>query len=367
MQFNPELAEIKTYEGGKPIELVMREYGIKEEEIVKLASNENPNGVSPKVVEAVQNSAHKMFMYPDDAMVTLKSGLAKQFGVTQENLIIGAGSDEVINFAIRAKANPTQKVLTAGVTFAMYDIYAKQIAAPVIKTTSQQHDLAEFLALYKANPDIAVIFLCLPNNPLGESLSRAEVYEFIAQVDTETLVVVDGAYQEYASYKDSDYKIDPSDLIATFPNTLYLGTFSKAYGLGGMRVGYGIGAKEVIDTLYKVRPPFNVTTLSLVAATTALEDQAFVNEAVALNFSEMERYETFAKENKIDFIKSYTNFITLIFNENLNSKEVAQLLLKKGIIVRDLTSYGVNAIRITIGTPTQNSKFFETFTKVLTA
>lgn len=366
MQFNKVLDDITTYEGGKPIELVMREFGIKERDIIKLASNENPNGVSQQVTKAVQESAHKMFMYPDDSMLDLKDALAKRFEVARENLIIGAGSDEVISFAIRAKASAEHKLLTAGVTFAMYEIYAKQIGAPVIKTTSKQHDLKEFLTLYKQNSDISVIFLCLPNNPLGESLSKEEVYDFIAQIDDDTLVVVDGAYQEYASYKDTAFSIDPKELIATFPNTLYLGTFSKAYGLGGMRVGYGIASKEIMDALYKVRPPFNVTTLSLVAATAALKDQSFVDDAIKLNFTEMKRYEKFAQENQIDFIDSYTNFITLIFNENLNSKEVAQILLKKGIIVRDLTGYGVNGIRVTIGTEDQNSRFFETFTKVLT-
>lgn len=365
MQFNKALDAIKTYEGGKPIELVMREYGIAEGDIIKLASNENPNGVSKSVQEAVKAAAHKMFMYPDDAMIELKSALANHYGVEKENLIIGAGSDEVINFAIRAKANPQNKIITAGITFAMYDIYAKQIASTVIKTEANGHVLDQFLALYNANPDVAVIFLCLPNNPLGESLPKEEVFAFIEKISPETLVVVDGAYQEYAAHKDPRYKIAPKELIDTFANALYLGTFSKAYGLGGMRVGYGIARTEIMEALYKVRPPFNVTTLSLVAAVAALKDQDFVNRSVELNFIEMKRYETFAKENQIDFINSYTNFITFIIDESRSSKEIAQILLKKGIIIRDLTSYGINAIRITIGTPEQNSRFLDTFKEVL--
>jgi len=326
MKFNKELQNITTYEGGKPIELVVREFGIKPEDVIKLASNENPNGVSPKVIEVVKDKANLMSQYPDDSMYRLKDGLSKRFDVKSENIIIGAGSDQVIEFAIRAKANKTQGILTAGITFAMYEIYAKQIGAKVFKTKSITHNLEEFFKLYQDNKDeIGVIFLCLPNNPLGESLPTSEVYEFIKKIDEDTLVVVDGAYQEYASFKDKNYSININDLIKKFKNTLYLGTFSKAYGLGGMRVGYGISNKQIIQNLYKLRPPFNITTLSLEAATTALEDERFVQDSIELNFEEMKKYENFAKANQISFINSYTNFITLIFNEKFNSTEIANI------------------------------------------
>jgi histidinol-phosphate aminotransferase len=279
---------------------------------------------------------------------------------------MGAGSDQVIEFAVRAKANHEQGILIAGITFAMYEIYAKQVGAKIYKTESITHDLAEFLNIYEKNRDeIGMIFLCLPNNPLGESLPTSEVYSFLEKIDRDTLVVVDGAYQEYASFKDKDYFVDAKDLTEKFPNTLYLGTFSKAYGLGGMRVGYGIGDEKIIENLYKLRPPFNITTLTLEAAVEALNDIEFVKNSISLNFQEMKRYENFAKENKIDFINSYTNFITLIFNEKFNSKEIANILLRQGIIVRDLTGYGLNAIRVTIGKPEQNSIFLERFKKII--
>lgn len=366
MKFNSELEFITTYEGGKPIELVVREFGIKEEDVVKLASNENPNGTSEKVIEAIKQNASKASMYPDDSMYRLKDALSKRFSVTNENIIIGAGSDQVIEFAIRAKANKNLKILTAGITFAMYEIYAKQIGARVVKTESITHDLKEFLTIYKENEDeIGIIFLCLPNNPLGESIPTNEVYEFLSQIDDDTLVVVDGAYQEYASFKDEKYEVVPSDLIERFHNVLYLGTFSKAYGLGGMRVGYGIGQKSMMNALYKLRPPFNITTLSLEAAVVALSDEKFVEDSVRLNFQQMKRYEEIADKNQIDYINSYTNFITLIFNEKYNSKEIADILLRQGIIVRDLTGYGLNAIRVTIGKPRQNDRFLESFKKIL--
>ncbi len=361
MNFKDELKDITVYEGGKPIELVMREYGIEAKDIIKLASNENPFGVSTKVQETIQEEASSVYMYPDDSMIELKNELATKYGVKNKNIIIGAGSDQVIFFAISAKAYKNAKILTSKTTFAMYEIYAKQIGAKIIKTPSDQHNLNEFLEIYQKNPDIEIIFLCLPNNPLGECLKKDEVYNFLSKVNEDTLVVIDGAYQDFASYKDKEMHINPHDLIKRFSNTLYLGTFSKSYALGGLRIGYGIANTEIMQALYKMRPPFNVTSLSLKAAVTALKDQQFVDKTMKNNFDEMKKFEKFAEENQIDFINSYTNFITFIFNINKSSKKIAQILLKKGIIIRDLTSYGINGIRITIGKPEQNQKFLNTF------
>jgi histidinol-phosphate aminotransferase len=305
-------------------------------------------------------------MYPDDSMLELRNALAEKFGVEIKNLIIGAGSDQVISFAVNAKANRHKRLLTAKTTFAMYEIYARQIGTKVLKTPSHKHNLDEFYNLYKKNRDeIGIIFLCLPNNPLGESLDKEAVFDFIRKIDDNTMVVVDGAYQDFAAAKDPKKKIDPKELIETFPNALYLGTFSKSYGLGGMRVGYGIGGEEIIQALYKMRPPFNVTSLSLKAAVAALEDQEFVDKTIENNFKEMEKYEDFARKNKIDYIESYTNFITLLFDEKRNSSEIAQMLLKKGIIIRDLKSYGINGIRVTIGLPEQNERFFKEISPLL--
>lgn len=361
MKFNSVLDNLKIYEAGKPIELVVREFGIDEKDIIKLASNENPRGCSPKVLEAIKDEAKKANLYPDDSFYELKEGLAKRFQVKSENTIVGAGSDQIINFVLQIKANQNTSILMARTTFAMYEIYGRQTGTKILKTPSHTHNLEEFLEMYNANPDISVIFLCLPNNPLGECLDTKEVYKFLDKISSETLVVVDGAYQEYAKYKDKNKEIVVSDLISKYPNVLYLGTFSKAYGLGGMRCGYGIANEEIIKALHKFRSPFNITTLSLRAGIEALKDEEFVQNCIKENFSEMVRYEEFAKQNGFDFIPSYTNFITLKYNDDKNSSQIAQNLLKKGIIVRDLGAYGMNAIRVTIGTPEQNSKFFSTY------
>ncbi len=364
MNFNSTLDSLKIYEAGKPIELVVREYGVKSEDIVKLASNENPYGTSPKVVAQIEQIAKNMFMYPDDSMYELKEALAQKYNVLSNNIIIGAGSDQVIEFCIHAKCNETSKVLMSKTTFAMYEIYAKQTGATIIKTEDDEHNLEQFLKLYKEqNPDM--IFLCLPNNPLGECLDKDEVYNFLEQIDSNTLVVVDGAYQEYASFKDSKKHIDASDLIHKFPNTIYLGTFSKAYSLGGMRVGYGIATAEIIKTLHKIRPPFNISTLTLAAGIEALKDEQFVQDCIEKNFQQMSIYESFAKDSNLEYIPSYTNFITLKLPADYISSQVAQELLKRGIIIRDLTSYGLNAIRITIGTKEQNQRVLNNLDDIL--
>ena len=358
MKFNKRLENINTYEAGKPIELVVREFGIEPKDIVKLASNENPYGCSPKVQSAVAKILPNMALYPDDSMMKLKNALTKKYAIANENLIIGSGSDQVIEFIMHAKADENSKILINSVTFAMYEIYAKHVGAQIVRTASQEHNLDEFYELYKKeNPDI--IFLCTPNNPTGDAIDTQDMMEFLEKIDNDTLVVVDCAYMEYGAYKDARKKVVPKDLLERFENVVYLGTFSKAYGLGGMRVGYGIAQRNIIQELYKLRPPFNITTLSLEAASVALEDEEFVNNCIALNFQEMNRYVEFANEQKIDIIESYTNFVTLCLNNRQNSTQLSNALLQKGMIVRDLSGYGLNAIRVTVGTKEQNSRFFE--------
>lgn len=364
MQFNQVLENVTTYEAGKPIELVVREFGVNPKDVIKLASNENPYGTSPKVVEKIQELAKNMFIYPDDSMYELKEALANKFDVTSKHVIIGSGSDQILEYCVHAKCEKGSKILMAKTTFAMYEIYGKQAGATIIKTEDDQHNLEQFSRLYKEH-GADVIFLCLPNNPLGECVDKDDVYAFLETVDKETLVVVDGAYQEYAAFKDERKRINAKDLIANFPNAIYLGTFSKAYALGGMRVGYGIAQPEIINTLYKLRAPFNITTLTLAAAIEALKDEEFVNACIAKNFEEMTRYEDYATSRGFEFIPSYTNFITIKFADKFVSKVVAQKLLERGVIVRDLTSYGQNAIRITIGRNEQNTKVFEQLDEVL--
>jgi len=363
MIFNEALKEITVYEAGKPIELVVREFGIKPDEVVKLASNENPKGCSPKVVAKIAANAHKAYLYPDDSMFELKDALASKFEVRSDNLIIGAGSDQVLEFIARALLMPNDKVLMSQVTFAMYEIYAKQMGAKIIRTASYEHKVEEFIDAYKKHQP-KIVYLCTPNNPTGDATTKEDVLKIIEAIGEETLVVVDGAYMEYAAAKDEQYKIEPNDIL-NYPNVIYLGTFSKAYGLGGMRVGYGIAKSDLIRQLYKMRPPFNITTLSLVAAIEACRDEAFVEASIALHQEQIGRYEAFAKEHGFSYIESYTNFITYLFDEKRDSTVIADALLKRGVIIRNLASYKMNAVRITIVTKEQNDRLFEVLREVL--
>lgn len=362
MKFNKVLENIKTYEAGKPIELVVREYGIAPKDVVKLASNENPIGTNPAIAKVIRSHADIAHLYPDDSMFELKEALAKKYDVKDENIIIGAGSDQVIEFISRAVLDEESSVLMSAVTFAMYEIYAKQMGAKIIRTASYEHKYDEFIEAYRMHRP-KIIYLCTPNNPTGDATSREEVLRIINAVDKDTLVVVDGAYMEYAAAKDETYAISPNDLLG-FENVVYLGTFSKAHGLGGMRVGYGIAQAGLIRELYKMRPPFNITTLSLRVAIEACKDNSFVEESIALHQEQIKRYEAFAKEQGFKYIESYTNFITYLFDESMDSTKIADALLKRGVIIRNLASYELNAIRITIGTAKQNDTFFKHFLEV---
>jgi len=363
MKFNRALEDIKIYEAGKPIELVVREFGIDPKDVVKLASNENPKGCSPRVAKVIAENAHRAFLYPDDSMFELKEALASKFEVDEANIIVGAGSDQVLEFVSRALLEEGDSVLMSQVTFAMYEIYAKQMGAKIVRTPSYQHKVDEFIEAYNEHKP-KIVYICTPNNPTGDATSREDVLKIINAVDAESLVVVDGAYMEYAAARDEKYKIEPKDLLG-FENVIYLGTFSKAYGLGGMRTGYGIGNASLIGELYKMRPPFNITTLSLAAAIEACKDEAFVEESIALYKEEIVRYEAFAQENDFEYIESYTNFITYLFTDEMDSTEIADKLLREGVIIRNLASYGMNAVRITIGTKEQNDRLFKVLKKVI--
>ncbi|DAB40206.1 MAG TPA: histidinol-phosphate transaminase [Sulfurovum sp. UBA12169] len=363
MKFNKVLEDIQLYEAGKPIELVVREFGIAPQDVVKLASNENPIGTNPAVAETIVRNATKAHLYPDDSMFELKAALANLYAVEAENIIIGAGSDQILEFISHALLNETSSVLMSQITFAMYEIYAKQVGAKIVRTSSYAHKPEEFIEAYnKHHPK--VVYICTPNNPTGDATSKEDVLRIIKAVDSDTLVVVDGAYMEYAAAKEEKYAIAPRDLLE-YDNVIYLGTFSKAYGLGGMRIGYGIAQSGLIRVLHKMRPPFNVTTLSLAAALEASKDRTFVEKSIALHREQIKRYEAFAKEHNIEYIDSYTNFITYVFNEKFDSTQIADALLKKGVIIRNLASYKMNAIRITIGTAKQNDTFFKYFTEII--
>ena len=356
MQFNLRLNSLKSYIPEPTREEIAKRYHLESQEIIMLASNENPYGFSPKITQALSQMTHQISRYPDDNATDLKEALATHYKIKQENLIIGCGSDEIIDFCIQAKCHSDSKILTAGVTFGMYEIYANRVGARVVRTKSQMHCLEEFLELYKKEqPEI--IFLCLPNNPLGECLDFEDVLAFLKQINSDTLVVLDGAYQEFARLKDSRKAIDISRL-KIFDNVIYLGTFSKAYGLAGLRIGYGIASEEIIQALYKVRAPYNFSHLSASCAILALQDKEFLQQCVKKILKSMEEYELFFKNTEIEFVPSYANFITFFCKKHLDCSDLATDFCKNGVLLKSLKTYGMNAVRLTIGTEEQNKKVF---------
>lgn len=364
MGFKKYLDSLQNYEGGKPIELVVREFGIYEYDVIKLASNENALGTAKSVIKAIKKEAKNAFLYPDDSAYQLKEALAKKHRIYPQNIILGSGSDQIIDILIKAVCGKGDKILTSGVTFAMYEIYAKQCEASVVRTKSDIFNANEIINLAKTHKP-KIIFLCLPNNPLGDCLSRDEVYKILDCVDKDCIIALDCAYNAFAKFKDKSKAILANELIATYPNALYLGTFSKLYGLGGLRVGYGIAIDSTIATLSKLRPPFNVTNISLKAALVALKDKKFVEKTLENNATQMKIYEDFARERGIKFIESYTNFIAFFFEKSIDSTALCEYLLKEGIIIRNLKSYNLNAVRITIGKESQNKKVLKYIAKFM--
>lgn len=364
MGFKKYLDSIQNYEAGKPIELVVREFGIYEDDVIKLASNENALGASKSVIKAIKKEAKNAFRYPDDSAFELKEALAKKHNVYSQNIIIGSGSDQIIDLLIRAVCGKGDKILTSAVTFAMYEIYAKQCESSVVRTKSAIFSADEIIESAKIHKP-KIIFLCLPNNPLGDCLSRQEVYKILDSVDKDCIVALDCAYNAFAKFKDKAKSIAPNELIATYPNAIFLGTFSKLYGLGGLRVGYGVAIDSTVATLSKLRPPFNVTNISLKAALAALKDKKFSEKTLKNNAEQMKVYEKFAKEKGIKFIPSYANFITFMLESKLDSTALCDYLLKNGIIIRNLKSYNLNAVRITIGTEKQNKQVLKYIAKFL--
>lgn len=364
MTFNRPLDEIHNYEVGKPIELVVREFGIEPSSIIKLASNENPLGPSQLALNAVKESISNLNLYPDDSAYDLKLALSQHYQISANNLILGSGSDQIIEFCMHVKSYPNSKALMAKTTFAMYEIYAKTFGVETIRTSSDFHNLDEFYSEYQRHKP-SMIFLCTPNNPLGECLNKEDVFRFLDRIDSDTLVVIDGAYQEYALYFDDKKGINPKELIEKYSNVIYLGTFSKVYALAGLRIGYGIARDEIINALNKVRPPFNINSLALVAAKESLQDKIYLDKSLQLVKEQMPLYCEFAKSHNIKYLPSFANFITFILDDMADSSKVCKYLLEQGIIIRDLKSYNLNAIRITIGTKSQNERFFEVFSRFL--
>lgn len=354
------ILDVKPYQPGKPIDEVQRELGLRQ--VVKLASNENPFGPSPRVLKAIVKAAQDINRYPDGGCFYLRSVLAKRLGVKKDQLIFGNGSDEVIIMALRAFVALGDEVIVSHPSFAVYAIGSKIIGAKVkvIPMKDFRHDLN---VMAKAvTKKTKLIFIDNPGNPSGGFVTKEEVRVFLKKVPKNTIVFLDEAYYEYA-VKRKDYPRSIS-WLKQYPNLIIARTFSKMYGLAGLRIGYGIAGPEVVDILNRVREPFNVNSIAQEAARACLKDKAYYQKALKVLEKERKYLYKEIKALGLNYIPSATNFI--LVDVGKPGKKIVQALLKKGIIVRDMTAWGLATfIRITIGLPIENQKCVRVLKNIL--
>ncbi|HXR03207.1 MAG TPA: histidinol-phosphate transaminase [Verrucomicrobiae bacterium] len=351
MKINPALNDLPVYQPGRPIEEVARELGLPADSIIKLASNENPFGPSPLALAAMQQALAGVNLYPDGNAFYLKQKLAAKLGVEPANLILGNGSNEIIEFAGHALLSPGSDVVVSQYCFAVYPIVTKLFGANLITVPAKNygHDLP---AMLKAiTPETRIVFVANPNNPTGTRAPREEVIRFINEVPADVLLVMDEAYIEFLS--------DPVDLSPLVrqnvrPNQILMRTFSKIYGLAGLRIGYGIGNPEFVAALEKIRQPFNINLLAQTAALAALDDVEHIRKTRQNNFVGLEFFERAFRGLKLEFIPSAANFILVRVGDG---QKIFESLQKQGVIVRPMGGYQLPEwIRISIGTPQENER-----------
>lgn len=355
---------LKPYQAGKPLDELKREYGITE--AIKLASNENPLGPSPKVLKAIQNELTELSRYPDGNAFDLKKALAKKHDVDIKQIIIGNGSNDILEILTRAFVTPEHEVIFSQHAFAVYPIVTQAVGATAVVVPAKDwgHDLDGMLQVI--SDKTRVIFIANPNNPTGTSLSKKEISQFLSRVAENVLVVLDEAYFDYAN----DEKLGANDYpnginwIKEYSNVIVTRTFSKAYGLAGLRVGYSVSHPDIANILNRVRQPFNVNSMALRAAEIALSDEEYLQAGINLNASGMQQLIKAFTAMELTYIPSVGNFVCVKIGQN--AMKVYDQLLYEGVIVRPVANYEMpEYLRVTIGTKEENSRFIKALEKVL--
>jgi histidinol-phosphate aminotransferase len=358
----PYIRSIAPYQPGKPIAELARELGLEESSIIKLASNENPLGVSPKSQRAIRAVLDGLALYPDGNGFELKQALSRHLSVDMDQLVLGNGSNDVLELAARAFLAPENSAVYAQHAFAVYPLVVQAMGCRGIEVPAKNfgHDLdAMRLAV---RPDTRIVFVANPNNPTGTLAPAAEMERFIAALPEQVLVVLDEAYNDYLR---PEHRADSLSWLKKYPNLLLTRTFSKVYGLAGLRVGYAVGSAGVADLLNRVRQPFNVNSISLAAAAAALDDHEFVRRSYELNLAGMEQLTQGLKALGLDYIPSYGNFVTFKVG---NAKAVNAALLKSGVIVRPIAGYGMPEwLRVSIGLESENARFLSSLKSAIRA
>jgi len=360
LSINPSLKDLPTYQPGRPIEEVARELGIPAADIIKLASNENPLGPSPAALEAMQHVLKNISLYPDGNAFYLKHKLADKLNVQPANLILGNGSNEIIEFVGHALMEPGVDVVVSQYCFAIYPLTARLFGANLITVPARNHghDLPAMLAAI--TPQTRVVFVANPNNPTGTVVPKQELVDFANRVPSHILLVIDEAYIEFLP--------EPADFVSEIrrgqrPNLLLMRTFSKIFGLAGLRLGYGIAAPELVAALEKVRQPFNINSIAQAGALAALDDIEHMRRTRENNALGLKAYTEAFQKLGLEFIPSAGNFILVRVGEG---QRVFEAMQKLGVIVRPMGGYQLPEwIRISVGTPEENERCTRSLREVL--
>ncbi len=360
LPYNPSLATLPVYQPGRPIEEVARELGLPAAGIIKLASNENPFGPSPLALAAMETALRQTHLYPDGNAFYLKARLAEKLQVQPANLVLGSGSNEILEFVGHALLRPGDEVVVSQYSFAVYAIVTHLFGGRLVTVPARNyaHDLPAMLRA--VTPRTRIVFVANPNNPTGTLAPAREVRQLVEELPPDVLLVMDEAYLEFLE--------DPTDLLPLIrsgarPNLLLARTFSKIYGLAGLRIGYGIAAPELVAALEKIRQPFNVNLLAQAGALAALEDEEHIRRTRANNRAGLRFFEENLPQLGLEFVRSAANFILVKAGDGA---AVFQALQKDGIIVRPMQGYQLpEFVRISIGTPAENERCLASLRKAL--
>lgn len=350
---NPGIRNLIPYQPGKPIEEVERELGLTN--VIKLASNENPLGPSPKALQAAQQVLLKVHLYPDGSGYELKNALARFLNVDTQQLTIGNGSENILEIIVKAYLTSKDSAVASQYAFATIPLLINASGAKLISVPAVQwgHDIPAMIAA--CQEDTRIIFIVNPNNPTGTYTTTDEFWHLLNSIPPHVIVVADEAYVEYKQGEDFPNSLK---LLNQYPNLIISRTFSKIFGLAGLRIGYSISSSDIADILNRARLPFNVNLVAQAAGVAALDDQEHIQRSIALNREGMQQLEQGLQRLKISYIPSLGNFLCIDVKKD--SAEVYQALLQQGIIVRPLKAYGMPThLRITIGTLEQNGRLLQ--------
>lgn len=354
---------ISAYVPGKPIEETAREYGVEPSRIVKLASNENPLGMSPVAQKAAVEAMLHATRYPDGAARSVCEAAAAFAGVLPEEVIVGNGSDEILGLIARTVLSEGSRCIYSQYSFSVYEISARECGAECVEVPAVDFEVDLDGILKACDVNTRLIYLTNPNNPTGLPLEPAKLLQFLERVPDKCVVVLDEAYTDFM---DPALRTDSFAWVKRFPNLLVTRTFSKAYGLAGLRAGFGVANRELIAMMNRIRPPFNMNSAAQAAAVAALSDQAFLQHVVETNRAERTTLEAFFKEKGLTYLSSQANFIMVHIGPK--AAEINEKMLQKGVILRPLKSYGLpEYIRISVGSAEENRIFMKAFEQTLSA